>query len=235
MLNAIVGDSGSGGTKGLVPAPASGDATKFLKGNGTWASAGGGGAPSQQLNFNAGYYIMPGMNHWAYNSTDPGSMGVSVVNTLIYALPFTVSKATTTTAVGIMKVSSTTGGVKFGVYASDGTGGLPGTLLSSVTASTALGSGGTDEVSYSQALSANTLYYLAFIVNATSGSVNNLLPMFTVGHGWYNVSYTAITMTGTYSGGLQSTFSSTPGYVQFTASGGAAVARGNPGVYLVGG
>ena len=38
-LNALVGDSGSGGTKGLVPAPASGDAAagKFLKADGTWA------------------------------------------------------------------------------------------------------------------------------------------------------------------------------------------------------
>ncbi len=39
MLNAMVGDSGSGGTKGLVPAPAAGDtaASKFLKADGTWA------------------------------------------------------------------------------------------------------------------------------------------------------------------------------------------------------
>jgi len=38
-LNVVVGDSGSGGTKGLVPAPASGDATagKFLKADGLWA------------------------------------------------------------------------------------------------------------------------------------------------------------------------------------------------------
>ncbi|HPJ53819.1 MAG TPA: hypothetical protein PLF80_12870 [Flavobacteriales bacterium] len=43
-LDAMVGDSGSGGTKGLVPAPAAGDAAagKFLKADGTWATAGGG-------------------------------------------------------------------------------------------------------------------------------------------------------------------------------------------------
>tara|TARA_R100001530_G_scaffold65796_2_gene47128 strand:- start:7937 stop:8992 length:1056 start_codon:yes stop_codon:yes gene_type:complete len=35
----MVGDSGSGGTKGAVPAPTTGDATKFLKGDGTWATA----------------------------------------------------------------------------------------------------------------------------------------------------------------------------------------------------
>jgi len=43
-LIAMVGDSGSGGTKGLVPAPAAGDAAagKFLKADGTWTAAGGG-------------------------------------------------------------------------------------------------------------------------------------------------------------------------------------------------
>lgn len=54
MLNAFVGDSGSGGTKGLVPAPASGDATKYLKGDGTWASVSVGAAGSDtQLQRNA--------------------------------------------------------------------------------------------------------------------------------------------------------------------------------------
>jgi len=40
ILNALVGDSGSGGTKGLVPAPAAGDALKFLRGDATWARPG---------------------------------------------------------------------------------------------------------------------------------------------------------------------------------------------------
>lgn len=45
-LPAVVGDSGSGGTKGLVPAPASGDAAagKFLKADGTFAVPAGGGS-----------------------------------------------------------------------------------------------------------------------------------------------------------------------------------------------
>ena len=40
----MVGDSGAGGTKGLVPAPAAGDAAanKFLKADGTWAAGGAG-------------------------------------------------------------------------------------------------------------------------------------------------------------------------------------------------
>lgn len=45
LLNAVVGDSGSGGTKGLVPAPAAGDAaaSKFLKADGTWTTPSGAG------------------------------------------------------------------------------------------------------------------------------------------------------------------------------------------------
>lgn len=44
ILNAMVGDSGSGGTKGLVPAPGAGDAAanKFLKADGTFAVPAGG-------------------------------------------------------------------------------------------------------------------------------------------------------------------------------------------------
>lgn len=40
VLNAMVGDSGAGGTKGLVPAPAAGDAAagKFLKADGNWTT-----------------------------------------------------------------------------------------------------------------------------------------------------------------------------------------------------
>lgn len=49
LLNPMVGDSGAGGTKGLVPAPAAGDAaaSRFLKADGSWATppGGGGGTP----------------------------------------------------------------------------------------------------------------------------------------------------------------------------------------------
>lgn len=45
LLNAVVGDSGSGGTKGLVPAPGAGDAAagKFLKADATYAIPAGTG------------------------------------------------------------------------------------------------------------------------------------------------------------------------------------------------
>lgn len=42
-LGVMTGDGGSGGAKGAVPAPATGDATKFLKGDGTWATPSGTG------------------------------------------------------------------------------------------------------------------------------------------------------------------------------------------------
>lgn len=42
-LPVFVPDTGSGGAKGLAPATAAGDATKFLKGDGTWAAIPGGG------------------------------------------------------------------------------------------------------------------------------------------------------------------------------------------------
>ena len=47
LLSNFVGDSGSGGTKGLVPAPSTGDSGKLLRGDGTWATVGavGLGAP----------------------------------------------------------------------------------------------------------------------------------------------------------------------------------------------
>lgn len=46
LLNALVGDGGAGGTKGLVPAPAAGDAAagKVLGAGGGWVVPGGGGS-----------------------------------------------------------------------------------------------------------------------------------------------------------------------------------------------
>lgn len=59
ILNNVVGDSGSGGTKGLVPAPASGDAAanKYLKSDGTWAAP---VAPSVPQCIGAAYVTISG-------------------------------------------------------------------------------------------------------------------------------------------------------------------------------
>lgn len=48
-LPVMVGDSGSGGTKGAVPAPSTGDATKFLRGDGTWVTVSSGAAAIDDL------------------------------------------------------------------------------------------------------------------------------------------------------------------------------------------
>jgi len=58
-LNSLVGDTGSGGTKGLVPAPASGDASggKYLKADGTWAVPPGGAGGREILTANRTYYV----------------------------------------------------------------------------------------------------------------------------------------------------------------------------------
>lgn len=46
IFPSVIGDSGSGGRKGMVPAPASGDATKFLRGDATWVTVAGGSIPA---------------------------------------------------------------------------------------------------------------------------------------------------------------------------------------------
>lgn len=43
ILNVFGGDAGAGGVKGLVPATVAGDATKYLKGDGTWGTIASGG------------------------------------------------------------------------------------------------------------------------------------------------------------------------------------------------
>lgn len=70
-LIAMVGDSGSGGTKGLVPAPASGDAAagKFLKADGTWVAPSSGGltiAHNSQPTADAATYEVTGLSAYNY-------------------------------------------------------------------------------------------------------------------------------------------------------------------------
>jgi hypothetical protein len=70
-LNALVGDSGAGGTKGLVPAPAAGDAAagKFLKSDGSWAIPPGGG-----FNTTASYTVT---GNWTFNPTSGTALSVN--------------------------------------------------------------------------------------------------------------------------------------------------------------
>lgn len=73
MLDAMVGDSGSGGTKGLVPAPAAGDAaaSKFLKADGTWATAGGTPSlTSTYVGYGDGSNLLTGSNLLKWDATN---------------------------------------------------------------------------------------------------------------------------------------------------------------------
>jgi hypothetical protein len=72
MLPAVVGDSGSGGTQGLVPAPAAGDAAagKFLSAAGGWAVPAGGGGGGGYNPYAAG---VPVLSSW----TQVNATGVS--------------------------------------------------------------------------------------------------------------------------------------------------------------
>jgi len=103
IINAFVGDSGAGGTKGAVPAPAAGDAAagKFLKSDGTWA------APT----------TISGPTSWtpALSFTVPGNLSVTYstqagtyvkIGRLVIAW-FTVSTSafTHTTATGVLRIT----------------------------------------------------------------------------------------------------------------------------------
>jgi hypothetical protein len=77
MLNAFVGDSGSGGTKGLVPAPAIGDSTKYLKGDGTWATVSS--LPSQTGNADKVLATDGTSTSWQYAGLGSGAFGTNNV------------------------------------------------------------------------------------------------------------------------------------------------------------
>lgn len=69
LLNNVVGDSGSGGTKGLVPAPAAGDAAagKYLKSDGTWTAPPAGTAAAQsdqETATSTTLMVTPGRQHF---------------------------------------------------------------------------------------------------------------------------------------------------------------------------
>lgn len=86
ILDNFIGDSGSGGTKGLVPAPAAGDAAaaKFLKADGTWAVPAGGGGGSGFTKFTLEGAIVPYVSingpHYHNDTTSLSSVYLSCLN-----------------------------------------------------------------------------------------------------------------------------------------------------------
>lgn len=96
-LSVMVGDSGTGGTKGLVPAPAAGDAAaaKFLKADGTWAVPSGGGGGGGTVTSVA--MTVPSILSVSGSPiTTSGTLAVSLANqnaNLVFAGPSTGSPA----------------------------------------------------------------------------------------------------------------------------------------------
>ncbi len=94
ILNTMVGDSGAGGTKGLVPAPAAGDAaaSKFLKADGTWVVPPGVGTVTS-----VGASGPSGIATWSSAVTTSGTLTQTLSNqnaNLVLAGPTTGGAAT---------------------------------------------------------------------------------------------------------------------------------------------
>lgn len=92
LLNAMAGDSGSGGTKGLVPAPAAGDAAanKVLGAGGAWVTqSGGGGTAATQAEQEAGtstaVFTSPGRQKFHPSAAKAWVKWTSVTTTAINA------------------------------------------------------------------------------------------------------------------------------------------------------
>lgn len=79
ILNDMVGDSGSGGTKGLAPAPSSGDAAagKFLKADGTWAVPSGGGGTEYSYSGYHGHAFSVSVSGTSYADFSTSTTGLT--------------------------------------------------------------------------------------------------------------------------------------------------------------
>lgn len=163
LLDAMIGDSGSGGTKGLVPAPATGDAAaaKFLKADGTWAVPAGGSA-------------MPGgsSNSIQYNNSGAfGGISLTDGQLLIGRTGNSPLAATLTAGAGI-SINSSSGSVEIsatgGASGSGGSGvGLYGQTMSSTP--TQAGTGLTTAVNQGTATMADGTTGIV-VVGATAAS-----------------------------------------------------------------
>lgn len=91
LINVVVGDTGTGGTKGLCPAPSSGDAAagKFLKADGTWATpSGGGGSVATDTIWDAAGDLAVGTGSNTAARLAAGDYGSALMSCGPSALPF---------------------------------------------------------------------------------------------------------------------------------------------------
>lgn len=115
ILNNFVGDSGSGGTKGLVPAPAAGDAAadKFLKADGTWtAPSGSGDVVGPASSTNNGFARFDGTDGKLLKDSpaDISNADIATSAAIAYSklAALTASRALVSDGSGIVSVATTT-------------------------------------------------------------------------------------------------------------------------------
>ena len=168
-LNAVVGDAGSGGTKGLVPAPGSGDAAagKFLKADGTFAVPAGTGVTAVSV---------ASANGFTGSSSGGATPALTLTTSITGVLKgngTAISAATSGTdysagtsalATGIVKSTTSTGALTIAVAGdfptlNQNTSGS----AASLSATLAVGSGGTG---------ATTLTAHGVVIGNTTSAVN---------------------------------------------------------------
>lgn len=106
---AFTGDSGSGGVKGMVPAPGAGDsaAGKYLKADGTWATPDGAGVPSPPGADGKTY----GMKNGAWVELTGGGGSGMTISTSKATVVAETSNAAAGTTQGTLDVRSKYGGI----------------------------------------------------------------------------------------------------------------------------
>lgn len=175
------GDIITGGASGAAGRLAIGTAGQVLTVNAgatapEWAAAGGGGSVSDDLKQIANFGLLAFVTGTYYDghrtSLGASSTGGGWANKILFA-PFYVPKATTFDRIGINVAAAVAGGeARLGIYEA-GAGGLPGALVLDAGTVACTSTGG-KEIVISQALSADTLYWLAVVNNHATISITSI-------------------------------------------------------------
>ena len=112
---AFTGDSGSGGARGMVPAPEAGDRRRFLRGDGTWRAIAGAGAFPQIAGSltvtNAANLFFPQVGNATNGATATGHL---------YLFPAVLERDTLIDEVGVYVVTGVAGQTcRIGLYDTD--------------------------------------------------------------------------------------------------------------------
>lgn len=220
MLDVMQGDSGAGGLKGLVPAQAAGDATKYLRGDGTWQTVSL--LPSQTSNADK-VLVTDGTNaSWQYAGLGAGGFGT---NNLILGRPKPTS-FTTANANTIINTSSTNTMTSASSNVLIGTS--AGNALSTGTDNTIIGKEAAKALTtggYNTAIGSLTGY------NQTTGS-NNVYIGWGAGSGNTTNDQNAVVIG--YNAASQNTAYAGWGLNNAVAIGSGALAEGGPGTVAIG-